>query len=173
MTWLATLGLFTLLVALILFWVSSRQRRQTGLPGGRVIYADTRLWGKPVEKPLYDSYLGLAGKPDYLIDQPEHIIPVEVKSSRIGDAPYDSHIFQLASYCMLVERTFGKRPPYGILHYPKKTFAIDFTPELEASVMRLIFEMHENRKEFSRSHDSPTRCARCGFRSVCDQALGL
>src|SRR4030065_1760088 len=170
MTWLALLAL---LLALVLFWVSTRQRQNAGLPGGRVIYADTRAWGKPLEKPLYDSFLGLTGKPDYLVEEGDQIIPVEVKSTNVTDAPYDSHIFQLASYCMLVERTFGKRPRYGILHYPRRTFAIDFTPELESSVMRILMEMLENRKDFPRSHNSPQRCAHCGFRSVCDQALGI
>jgi CRISPR-associated exonuclease Cas4 len=170
MTWLALLAL---LLAVVLFWISTQQRRHAGLPGGRVIYADTRAWGKPLEKPLYDSFLGLTGKPDYLVEEGDQIIPVEVKSTNVTDAPYDSHIYQLASYCMLVERTFGKRPRYGILHYPRRTFAIDFTPELESSVMRILMEMLESRKDFPRSHNSPQRCARCGFRSVCDQALGI
>jgi CRISPR-associated exonuclease Cas4 len=170
MTWLALLAL---LLAIALFWISTQQRRHAGLPGGRVIYADTRAWGKPLEKPLYDSFLGLTGKPDYLVEKGDELIPVEVKSSNVTDAPYDSHIFQLAAYCMLVERTFGKRPRYGILHYPKRTFAIDFTPELESKVMQILMEMHESKKEFPRSHNSPQRCVRCGFRSVCDQALGL
>jgi CRISPR-associated exonuclease Cas4 len=170
MTWL---GLIALLLSLILFWVSRQQRRHAGLPGGRVIYADTRAWGTPLEKPLYDAFLGLTGKPDYLIQDGDQIIPVEVKSTNVGDAPYDSHILQLAAYCMLVERSLGKRPPYGILHYPRRTFAIDFTPELETSVMRLLVEMQANRKDYPRSHESPHRCARCGFRSVCDQALRI
>lgn len=173
MPWLALFALIALILAIALFWISSQQRQRSGLPGGRVIYADTRAWGKPLEKPLYDAYLGLTGKPDYLVDEGNHIIPVEVKSTHVTDAPYDSHIFQLAAYCMLVERTFGKRPPYGILHYPRRTFAIDFTPELESSVMRILMEMSDSRKEFPRSHNSPQRCARCGFRSVCDQSLGI
>jgi CRISPR-associated exonuclease Cas4 len=173
MTWLALLALLILLLAAALFWVSSQQRHHAGLPGGRVIYADTRAWGKPLEKPLYDSYLGLTGKPDYLVEQGDQVIPVEVKSTSVSDAPYDSHIFQLAAYCMLVERTFGKRPSYGILHYPRRTFAIDFTPELESSVMKILLEMQENRKEYHRSHNSPQRCARCGFNSICDQSLSI
>jgi CRISPR-associated exonuclease Cas4 len=170
MTWLA---LIALLLALLLFWVSKQQRRHAGLPGGRVIYADTRAWGKPVEKPLYDAFLGLTGKPDYLVQDGDQIIPVEVKSTSVSDAPYDSHILQLAAYCMLVERCLGKRSQYGILHYPRRTFAIDFTPELESTVMHLLLEMQANRKDIPRSHDSPPRCARCGFRSVCDQALRI
>ena len=43
----------------------------------------------------------------------------------------NSHIYQLASYCLLVEKTYGKRPPYGIIHYKDQDFAIDYTQELE------------------------------------------
>ena len=166
------LALFLVLLALFLLWQAGRQRKATGLPGGRVIYADTRAWGA-VERPLYDAELGLTGKPDYLVQHGGAIIPVEVKSTRVADAPHDSHIFQLGAYCLLVERTTGKRPPYGILHYPNRTFAIDYTPALESTLLDLLAEMRqcERRGNADRSHDQPARCARCGFRSTCDQRL--
>jgi len=170
MTLAITLALF--LLALYLFWQSGRQRRQAGLPGGRVIYSDTRGWGA-VERPLYDHSLGLAGKPDYLVRQGGSIIPVEVKSRRAPEAPYDAHIFQLASYCLLVEKNYHVRPPYGILHYNDRDFAIDYTPELEFALMDLLADMRrdERKDEVDRSHEQATRCTRCGFRNLCDQSL--
>ena len=160
------------LIALVLFWIASRQRRAAGFPAGRVIYADTSHWGK-VEKPLYDSLIGLTGKPDYLVEQAGRLIPVEVKSSRVSQAPYDGHIFQLAAYCLLSQRAFGKRPPHGILHYPNRTFAIDYTAQLEASLLEILTDIrqNENKKDIPRSHASTARCQRCGFRTICDQAL--
>ena len=161
-----------ILLAILFFWQSNRQRKAAGLPGGRVIYTDTRGWGK-LEKPLFHQPLGLTGKPDYLIQQNGQIIPVEVKSSRAPAAPYDSHIYQLASYCLLVEKTYGKRPPYGIIHYSDRDFAIDYTPELESELLDLLTDMKrdERRKEVERSHEQAARCTRCGFRKVCDQSL--
>jgi CRISPR-associated exonuclease Cas4 len=166
-----------ILAALLLFLQAGRQRQAAGLPGGRVIYTDMRGWG-PLEKPLYDPELGLTGKPDYLVEKGDTIIPVEVKTGHRGSEPYDSHIYQLAAYCLLVQRVLGKRPPYGILHYSDgkgsgHTYAIDFTPQLENSLLEIINEMRllEHRKEVARSHESPARCARCGFRAVCDQRL--
>jgi CRISPR-associated exonuclease Cas4 len=158
--------------ALFLLWLSSRQRKEAGLPGGRVIYTDTHAWSK-VEKPLFDRHLGLTGKPDYLVEQNGQIIPVEVKSGRTPAAPYDSHIFQLAAYCLLVHRTMGARPPYGIIHYQGRDFAVDYTPELEAQLLDILAEMRrdEVRTEVMRSHESAARCARCGFRQVCEQSL--
>jgi CRISPR-associated exonuclease Cas4 len=166
------IALALFLIALIFFWQSSRQRRAAGLPGGRVIYTDTRAWGK-VEKPLYDHGLGLTGKPDYLVEKNGQLIPVEVKSGRAPQAPYDSHIYQLAAYCILVEKTMGQRPPYGIIHYEDRDFAVDYTDELENALLDILAEMRrdERRAEVQRSHESAARCARCGFRNVCEERL--
>jgi len=165
-------ALALLFFAFIFFWQSGRQRKAAGLPGGRVIYTDTHGWNK-VEKPLYNAALDLTGKPDYLIEKNGQIIPVEVKSGKTPDAPYDSHIYQLASYCLLVEKTYHKRPPYGIIHYEGRDFAVDYTRGLEASLLDLLSEMKrdERRKEIPRSHEQVSRCKRCGFRDVCDQSL--
>jgi len=167
------IALFLAFIAFIFFWQSTRQRKAAGLPGGRVIYTDTRNWGSKLEKPLFYAALDLTGKPDYLIQKNGQIIPVEVKSGHAPDAPYDSHIYQLASYCLLVEKTYGKRPPYGIIHYEGKDFAVDYTHELEQSLLELLTEMKRDwmKKEVARSHEQASRCKRCGFREVCDQSL--
>lgn len=160
------------LFGLYLLFQANRKRLATGLPGGQIIYSDTNKW-EPVDRPLYDGRIGLSGKPDYLIRQSNEIIPVEVKSSKIVESPYDSHIYQLAAYCRLVETAFQIRPTYGILHYPKRTFRINYTPELENRMLDLLYEMRSqsNRKSVQRSHDAPQRCARCGYRPDCDQSL--
>ena len=165
-------SILLLLIALIIFWISARQRQQAGLPGGRLIYTDTRAWGK-LERPLYDQALGLTGKPDYLVEKNGRYIPVEVKSGRAPEAPYDSHIYQLASYCLLVEKTMGSRPPYGIIHYNDRDFAVDYTQELESKLLDILAEMKrdDHKGEVARSHEQAVRCMRCGFRKVCDQSL--
>lgn len=166
------LALALILFALVLLWNSWRTRRAAGLPGGRVIYTDTRAWGK-TDKPLYAPGLGLTGKPDYLVEQNGRIIPVEVKSGRAPAQPYDSHIYQVAAYCLLVEKTHGKRPPYGIIHYPNRDFAIDYTPELENALLEILAEIRrdERRQNVPRSHEVRARCRSCGFRATCDEAL--
>ena len=166
------LALALFIFALFFFRKSSVQQQEAGLPGGRIIYSDMRDWGK-VEKPLYFSELDLTGKPDYLVEQNGRIIPVEVKSGRAPDAPYDSHIFQLATYCLLVEKNYDTRPPYGIIHYENKDFAIDYTRELEDALTDLVVEMKrdEHKRDVPRSHEQAGRCARCGYRNVCDQRL--
>jgi CRISPR-associated exonuclease Cas4 len=98
---------------------------------------------------------------------------VEVKSGSAPDSPYDSHIFQLAAYCLLVEREFGKRPAYGIIHYGKRTFSVPYTPELESSLIDLLTEMRQNdrRGSVARSHEQAARCRGCGYAYTCEQAL--
>jgi CRISPR-associated exonuclease Cas4 len=166
------LGLLLLLCAMILLFIAGRQRRSLGLPGGRIITTDTGGWGA-VEKALFDAELGLTGKPDYLVEHKGRMIPVEVKCGRTPEAPYDSHIFQVAVYCLLVHRSYGKRPPYGLIHYPGRDFAVDYTPELETSLLQLLdgIRADERRASVRRSHEDPQRCRKCGYRGECDQKV--
>lgn len=166
------LALLFFLLAIVFFIRSERQRKASGLPSARVIYSDTSQW-RELEKPLYDAALGLVGRPDYLVEKDGMMIPVEVKSRPAPLAPYDSHIFQLMAYCLLVERVYGRRPAYGILHYADMDFAIEYTSERENALLELLTEMQRDRLRTSvpRSHEEPARCVRCGFRSICDQRL--
>lgn len=166
-----------ILVAVLLLWFSNRQQRTLGLPAGKVVYSDTSQW-LAVEKPLYAASLGLTGKPDYLIQQNKFTIPVEVKTCRqIPKSPYDSHIYQLAAYCVLVDQVYGKRPPEGIIHYTSgsetRNFTIPFTHQLETNVLTVIDEIQNValRQEIDRSHQQAARCRGCGYRNTCDQVL--
>jgi CRISPR-associated exonuclease Cas4 len=165
-------GVF-LLLGLFVLWLAARQHRASGLPLGRVVYTDTGGWGK-VEKPLFDPLSGLTGKPDYLIKCKDGWIPVEVKSGYAPPQPHAGHVLQLATYCLLVERSTGSRPPYGLIRYRNRTFEVDYTPQLEAELLELASRMRsqEQHKLLNRSHESLGRCMGCGYRSICDQKLG-
>ncbi len=160
------------LIGLMLLFLARRQRAKTGLPEGRVVYADTGAWGR-LEQPLFSRARGLTGKPDYLVEDRGQRIPVEVKSGRAPRQPYDTHIYQLAAYCMLVEDTYGVRPRHGLIRYADRTFAVDYTGELEAEVTAILNAMRADTeaKELRRSHEAPERCRGCGYRPVCDQSL--
>ncbi len=170
MTWLF---LVLILLAVLLYFLSRKLRKDSGLPGGRIVSSDIKMWGEQNTHPLFDGSLGLTGKPDYLVDIGNAIIPVEVKSCRTPETPYDSHIYQLAAYLVLVEKVYQKTPPYGLIHYPQRTFQIDFTDELRDNFLSLISEMHrlENSHQIARSHDEPAQCSRCGYKDICDQRL--
>jgi len=159
-------------IALILFGISHLLTKRTGIPDGRIIYSDPGVWKKNL-KPLYDAGIGLTGRPDYLIKKGDQIIPAEVKSSWAPRSPYDSHILQLAAYCVLVESTYGQRPPYGLLRYKNRTFKIKFTSDLEERVLEKIdvIRKQKNKEDAPRSHNQLNRCARCGYRNICNQRL--
>jgi CRISPR-associated exonuclease Cas4 len=167
-----TPALILIVLALIVLFLSSRTRKSAGLPGGRVVYSDTGQWEK-VEKPLYDPVTQITGRPDYIVRRGQQVIPVEVKSGGVPDSPYDSHIFQLAAYCLLIEREYGERPAYGIIHYGKRSFSVPYTADLESALIDLLTEIRqdERRKAVNRSHEQPARCHGCGFAYTCDQAL--
>jgi len=160
------------LVGILFLLLARRQRAKTGLPEGRIVYTDSGGWGR-LERPLYSRARMLTGKPDYLVEAEGEFIPVEVKSSRAPRRPYDTHVYQLAAYCMLVEDNYGVRPDYGIIQYADRTFAVDYTRELEAEVAALLTAMRadDEAKSLDRSHQTPARCRACGYRPVCDQSL--
>jgi len=156
----------------MLLAISRLLQRSSGLPGGEIIYTDHATRAKP-EKPLYNASLGLTGKPDYLVRRKNLVIPLEVKSMWAPFVPYDSHVMQLGAYCILVEKHYKTRPPYGLLRYRNRTFRIPFSADLEEEVIRLIDHVRglKEKDEASRSHEQPNRCARCGFRHICDQRI--
>jgi CRISPR-associated exonuclease Cas4 len=164
----------TLLALALLLWLLGRwARRSTGLPAGRVVYADTGGWTRP-EKPLFSQSLGLTGKPDYLVEQKGRYIPVEVKSGRApGGSAHPGHVYQLAAYCALAAEAFGRRPAYGLIQYADRTLAVDYTDALEAELLALLGQIRADAAagEVHRSHESAVRCRACGFREVCDESL--
>jgi CRISPR-associated exonuclease Cas4 len=165
-------GLILLLLALLLLLAARLQRRALGIPRGRVIASDTSRWQR-VEKPLFATDLALTGKPDYILQQGKSLIPVEVKTGRTPAQPHQSHLFQLAAYCLLIERTYGKRPPIGILHYPGRDFEVPYTPALEASLLEILADMRRGERlpALPRSHEETNRCRACGYFDLCDQKL--
>jgi CRISPR-associated exonuclease Cas4 len=146
---------------------------ETGLPAGRVVYADTGAW-KTVERPLFSALHQLAGKPDYVVKQGRQTIPIEVKSANApGDGPRRSHLLQLAAYCLLIEEHYQHRPEYGIIKYADRAFEIDYTPALETALLDTLDAMRADLTEgaATRSHHDAGRCLHCGYRHACDEHL--
>src|SRR3990172_1865601 len=167
-----SLPFFLLALAFLLLWIAGRQRRRLGVPEGSVLYQDTER-GQGLEQPLYAADLGLTGHPDYLVKSAQGLIPVEVKSGRSPGKPYDSHVYQLAAYCALMERAYGERPAYGIIRYPERSFQVEYSPQLEQEFLELLGEMRGKLalEEVARSHAVAARCRSCGYVSRCDQSL--
>ena len=180
-------GALLLLVALVAWLAARRGARQANLPEGRIIYSDT---GAPVgsiapvtlnergerqEKPLLSHRYGLVGRPDYLVQTDEGVVPVEAKSTTCpaSGVPYESHLMQLACYCLLVEEATGEGVPYGVIRYRDRQLRVDYTDELRESLLELLAEMREARQaeDVHRSHDETARCAACSYREICVESL--
>ena len=161
-----------LVVGVALFWAAGLLRSRAGIPGGRIVYSDTRAW-RECPDPLYAPSVNLRGKPDYLVQKLRYVIPVEVKSGPAPDEPYRSHVLQLAAYCLLVEHEYEQRPPYGLIHYDDRTFAVTYTRQLEDELVDTIEWMREDMRdgEAERSHDDPARCRGCSYAIYCDHRL--
>jgi len=169
---MVALALLLLLVGAVLLWLARRLRARSGLPAGRVVAADVGPWRR-LDRPLFSRRYGLTGRPDYVVADGVDLIPVEVKSARAPARPYPSHVLQLAAYCLLVAETSGRRPPYGILRYADRTFQVPYTQELEEQLLEVLEAMREDLAagDAPRRHQDPRRCAACGYREVCDEAL--
>ncbi len=166
------LGAIVLSLAALLLALAFVLRRRAGLPWGRIAATDVGV-GRPLERPLVAARYRLTGKPDYLIECGGVLIPVEVKPGRQALQPYDADLMQLAAYCLLVEETTGRAPPYAVLRYANATFRLDYRPDVRRRLLALLADMHAllDADDVARSHDDPRRCAACGFRGVCDDAL--
>ena len=179
--------LLLLAVAAAAHLAARRGARGAGLPPGRLIYGDTgapvgrvapialNAEGERQERPLVSRRHGLTGRPDYLVRTREGVVPVEAKSSRrpASGVPYDSHLMQLAAYCLLVEDGLGETVPYGVVRYSDGEVRVEYTDELRQALLDQLDEMREAREadEVHRSHEAPPRCARCSYREACDEAL--
>ena len=190
MTWLVLLLVLLVVAAALAGAAAARESRRAGLPKGAVIYGDTfrpvgRVApavvgpeGRKQERPLVSRALRLTGRPDYLIETEGGVVPVEAKSTTCPPGgPYDSHLAQLASYCLLVEDVLGRRVPYGLVKYRDREVRVEYTPEVRQSALELLAAMGrdaeaaDSGEEVHRSHDEPRRCAGCSLRDVCTESL--
>ncbi len=167
--WLVALGF--LLVGAGILAVGNRQLRQEiDLPNGRIVYQDSR---HHEAQTLVSERFGIVGKPDYLIERGRTLIPVELKSRLAPNRPYQSHIMQVATYCLLVEEVYGVRPTHGIIRYDDHLFEIEYTDQLETAVIKTVAAMRHDMLVGSaeRNHNHRGKCDGCGVRDHCAMRL--
>ena len=169
--------MFAALAGVAVLYLAYCWRRRLDLPAGEVVYQDLGGKGYQVDT-LVSRRLRLAGKPDMLIETPEGVVPLELKSTAIaprGTQPYENHGAQLLAYCVLVEEVFHKRVTYGIVRYARHVDKIvRFKDEERNWLAEIIAQIHTARmhgSEFHRSHQHPGRCSGCGLSSQCGEAL--
>jgi CRISPR-associated exonuclease Cas4 len=165
-----------LILALCLFLLAARSRKKTGIPAGELFYQD--LAGQPFfGEALRSGTLGISGKPDCLIRTADGTVPIELKNSSKPPARgevYPNHMIQALAYCALVEDQMKERVPYALVIYAgQQVRRVDFTDARRQWLLNTIeeVELARERLKANRSHSHRGRCAGCGVRSHCDQAL--
>lgn len=118
--------------------------------GYSLIYADQKQNGKKEEnfgKLLYSAAYELQGKPDYIYKKRfgRGIVPVELKSGKIGDdsLPHRGDLLQLAAYFLILEDVYKVRPRFGRLVYSDSMFVVKNTRGLRKEVLNTTKEMRE------------------------------
>jgi len=160
-------ALFLLLYSALSSGKAREIKTKYRIPEGKITYTDL---DKPA-KALYSRRFNLAGKPDYIVKRDGGYIPVEVKNTEAG-RPYDSHIMQLASYCLLLEDS-GKKVPFGLLAYNNGQFKIPFDDSLRNRVKGILETIRNEIRscKVERNHNQPNRCINCSLRKFCEFRL--
>ena len=166
-----------LTIAILLIALSKRMhkdvhtlRTRHNIQEGEITYSDLNIPAKPFFSPRYR----ITGKPDYITKKNNRYIPVEVKTGQ-HHKPQIHHIFQLATYCQLLEEHYGGLVPYGMLVYndTSQQYKIPFDPklrfELESTIKRMRHVIKKG--ELVRNHQDPHRCTQCSMRSYCQMKL--
>jgi len=150
--------------------LASAFREKFGATKGDVAYVD-----HPEARPelLVSEEFGLRGRPDYVLEQGEHLIPVEVKTGRTPRGPLFSHILQIGAYCLLVEERYGRAPPHGIIRYEGASHEIEYNDDLRKMVLSKLDAMRAAlaKGEAHRNHNRPGKCLHCSRRDGCPERL--
>lgn len=130
---------------------------------------------------LASRTFNLCGRPDYIENIEGDHIPVEVKTGRKPKAPFFSHVLQVGAYCLLVEESLGKAPPYGHIKYGFDTepHQIDWEISdrgklLRHTVMEKLDEMNSILKgdmDAHRNHNRKGKCDHCSRNESCPERI--
>jgi CRISPR-associated exonuclease Cas4 len=145
-----------------------KEKRARGIPEGSIMYSDLN---SPAE-PLFSKQSRLVGKPDYIVRQGNHLIPVEVKSGG-HDHLQHNHVLQLATYCQILEDVSGEFIPEGIVVYNTVPYTIAFDPRLRFELASVTSQMREALLDgvVVRNHQEAGRCKHCSLRQYCDDQV--
>ena len=161
---LICIGIFFFLFSAWIRSAVKKEKKRYGVPEGLILYSDLNVPASP----LFSKHSRLVGKPDYIIQQNNRLIPVEVKSGK-GQHPHQSHIIQLAAYCQILEETTKSFIPEGILVYNHVPYTIPFNPKLRFELEAVMKTMRSYLRGsgVKRNHTDSHRCRNCSMRGYC------
>jgi CRISPR-associated exonuclease Cas4 len=162
--WLIVLGLGLLVLGGLLVLWATRARKVRGLGQGISISLD--------DLTLFSERLKIVGRPDRIVRQDDFLIPEEWKPS--ARQLHQSHRLQVATYCVLIEENFDRRPPHGVVVLAGgERVAVPFTDELRVEVLSVAEKIREHRRNIKREipvRQPAAKCRACSQRQNCSQA---
>ena len=133
---------------------------------GALVSVDERPGSAPI---LRSSRYRISGRPDEVRRLPDgRLVPVEFKSRATprGGIPR-SHRVQVGAYCLLLEETTGRAPPYGVVRYRDGGEArVPWDRSARDELLGIRAEL--DRPYDGRATPSVARCTRCPWHDVCD-----
>lgn len=153
------------LIAALRAWAALRRDREYG----RLRSIDVGLRSPT----LYAQRWGLSGRPDVVRTLADgRCVPVEIKSrSSPFGGPHRSHRVQVGAYCLILEETTGRAPPFGVLRYGDgQEWRVPWDAAARSEVVRLLAEVRQ--RYDGRATPSVARCAHCRWRAGCDARAG-
>ncbi|MGQ0535011.1 MAG: CRISPR-associated protein Cas4 [Methanobacteriota archaeon] len=146
-----------------------RFQRLAGTVQGEIRYSDLDRSGDLLVSKTYE----ISGRPDYVVQRDEGLVPVEVKTGKTPKRPHESHVLQLAAYCELVAETTGRRPALGVVQYDDARFEIPYDEALRDRLLETVLRMRlaEATGEAHRDHENAKKCLGCSRRGACDERL--
>lgn len=150
-------------LALVLLLVARRGRAAQGLGEGETVALDNVT--------LFSERHKLVGRPDRIVKQGNRYRPEEWKSSKRVS---HGHRLQLATYFILIEETYGVRPPFGVVVLGDGSrVEVQNTDALRAEVLSIAAKIREHRAILSEPIpvcQPPNKCRACAQRPNCSQA---
>jgi len=144
------------------------EKKKYRIPKGKITYSDLNAPAKA----LFSKRYRLTGKPDYIVKKNNQYIPIELKSGSHPN-PQKNNIFQLATYCQLLEDNYRVFVPYGIIVYNNSDYKIPFDPRLRFELESIIKKMRVTLKNgnVKLNHNDPAKCRFCSMKDYCKNKL--
>ncbi len=149
---------------------TKKEREDLKLEEEKIEYVDKL---EKESKLLKSEKYKLRGKPDFILKKDGSYVPVEVKTGRVPEGPFFSHILQIAAYSLLVEEDLGKRPPYGLIRYGDTEFDIEYDEDLKNLLLEKLKDMrnHLKNEDVHRNHKREGKCMNCSRKEICKESL--
>ncbi len=170
------LFLLLLIGIVILIWDFFLRTRKkissdTGIPVESTMVSLKGSKFKPTRE-LVSEHLGLASRPDAIVEENGFIIPVMVKPT--GKKVRDRHVVELLVHLRLIEEIEDKRPPYGILIIGSKQRRVKIinSKEKQNWLDSLLKEMRSIQEKNIPAIPSPAvyKCKSCDVRTHCSHS---